>query len=125
MARTTSDRSIGANRTMNNNALIFNGVDFGHESAPDALFSDLSAHFPCGFTGIVGPNGAGKTTLLKLATGALVPERGSISSPVHGVYCAQRTDTRPDGLGAFMHATDKRAHQLRWQLGLSDRFLDN
>ena len=33
--------------------------------------------------GIVGPNGAGKTTLINLLTGALTPDQGMHSTPLH------------------------------------------
>lgn len=45
---------------------------------------DLSLDIPTGsFYGIVGPNGAGKTTMLTMATGLLVPDRGTAF--VHGI----------------------------------------
>ncbi len=103
-------------------SVVFRDVGFRFESAPDPLFAELSVHLPAGFTGIVGANGAGKTTLLRLATGELVPGQGTVQSPPHAVYCAQRTDEAPEGLAALLTATDSEAHWLRGRLAIEPGF---
>ncbi len=99
-------------------SVVFDGVRFRHDAASDPIFASLSVHFPSGFTGIVGANGAGKTTLLRLATGLLVPEQGTIQAPADAIYCAQRTDSAPDGLAGLLEATEKHACALRGRLGV-------
>ncbi len=102
---------------------IFHHVSFGYDDAVDVL-SDLSAHFPPGWTGIVGANGAGKSTLLKLASGLLRPLAGSVETTGRALYCAQRTDAAPEDLHAFL--TDQRAegHRLRRALAIAPEWPD-
>jgi ATPase subunit of ABC transporter with duplicated ATPase domains len=88
------------------------------------LFSDLSLHLPCGWSGFVGPNGAGKTTLLRLATGRLTPDAGTIEAPPRAVYCPQRTDDAPDRLQEFLEAQTKSAGSIREKLGVRADWLD-
>jgi len=100
-------------------SVVFRDVFFRHDSADEPLFGGrLHAHLPRGFTGVVGPNGAGKTSLLLLATGALAPQSGGVQAPARAVYCAQRTDAPPDGLGALFDAPGSEAAALRERLGL-------
>lgn len=69
--------------------------------------ADLSLEIPKGsFYGIVGPNGAGKTTTLSMATGLLVPDRGT--ALIEGVDIWQdpqaakkKLGVMPDGLRIF------------------------
>jgi ATPase subunit of ABC transporter with duplicated ATPase domains len=100
-------------------SVVFHDVGFRHDGSADPIFAGLSVHFPRGFTGVVGANGAGKTTLLRLATGALLPERGEVLSPGDVILCPQRTDTPPEGLDAFLDADDGEAWMLRGRLGVS------
>lgn len=68
---------------------------------------DLSLDIPTGsFFGMVGPNGAGKTTSLSMATGLLVPDRGTAF--VHSVDMWQQPaeaklmlGVMPDGFRVF------------------------
>jgi len=76
-------------------SLRFEHVSFTYDTAIQPLIRDLSAHFACGWTGVVGANGVGKTTILKLAAGILAPWRGHIRIPGLAIYCEQRTDTVP------------------------------
>ena len=65
---------------------------------------DLSLDIPTGsFYGVVGPNGAGKTTTLTMATGLLMPDRGTAF--VHGidmwadpVSAKKQLGVMPDGM---------------------------
>lgn len=62
--------------------------------------ADLSLDIPSGsFFGMVGPNGAGKTTTLSMATGLLVPDRGTAF--VHGVDMWQRPAEAKQMLGVM------------------------
>ncbi len=68
---------------------------------------DLSLDIPTGsFYGMVGPNGAGKTTTLSMATGLLVPDRGT--ALIHGIDIWSDPEpakallgVMPDGLRIF------------------------
>jgi ATPase subunit of ABC transporter with duplicated ATPase domains len=101
----------------------FHNVTFVYPSAVAPLFTDLSLHVPCGFTGIVGPNGAGKTTLLKLATGQLTAGAGTVDAPARVVYCAQRTDDPPERFAEFLAAQAKSAWNIRAALGVEDDWM--
>lgn len=69
--------------------------------------SDLSLDIPQGsFYGMVGPNGAGKTTSLSMATGLLIPDRGTAF--VDGIDVWEQPEeakkllgVMPDGLRVF------------------------
>jgi ATPase subunit of ABC transporter with duplicated ATPase domains len=100
--------------------VIFHHVSFAYDTASGPLLSEVSAHFPRGWTGIVGANGAGKTTLLRLATGELTPHRGTIEASPATQYCPQRTDDPPPLLAEFLDATDAIACALKGQLGIAD-----
>lgn len=103
---------------MSSNFVRFHHVHFAYSSSTAPLLTDVSLHLGAGWTGVVGANGAGKTTLLRLATGALVPDAGTIEAPPRCVYCPQRTDDPPDGLGAFLADPGRTAARLRDQLAL-------
>lgn len=96
---------------------------FCYDSAEEPLFSEVSAHFARGFTGIVGANGAGKTTLLRLAIGELRLTSGALEGASTAVYCAQRTDIAPAGFDAFLEDWDGPACELRGRLGIREDFL--
>ncbi len=106
-----------------NQFLDFHGVYFSYDGLSLPLFSDLSVRMNRGWTGIVGANGSGKTTLLQLASGAQVPDAGTIHTPKPFVYCAQRTDAPPVLLAPFMDAMDGKAWELRGKLGVSEDWL--
>jgi macrolide transport system ATP-binding/permease protein len=101
----------------------FHHVTFAYPSAAEPLFSDLSLHLPCGWSGVVGANGAGKTTLLKLAAGELTPDAGVVEVPPRAVYCPQRTDDAPARLEEFVGAGTKYAWNLREVLGIEADWL--
>lgn len=103
--------------------LSINTMTFSYDSMIESLFSNVTLHFPEGWTGIVGPNGSGKSTLLLLAAGLLTPVRGSVEGPSHIRYCEQRTDTPPEGLGAFLASKEKGDAVLRDRLGIGDNWL--
>lgn len=101
----------------------FQNVTFRYETAATTLFIELSLHFSLGWTGIVGANGTGKTTLLKLATGLLIPDKGTVDIPSLAVYCPQRTDDPPQNFQDFLISTTKTAYIIRDQLGISDDWI--
>lgn len=96
----------------------FENVSFSYESMSGPLVEGLDASFPEGWSGIVGSNGAGKTTVLKLACGLLEPGEGRVRRPGSAVYCAQRTDDVPDGLGPLVEAGDPAASLVKARLGV-------
>ena len=105
---------------MNHPFLQFHDVGFCYESAPEALFEDISFHLDRGWTGVVGVNGSGKSTLLKIAAGLLESDEGSIQAPQHTVYCPQRTDDLPPDLGTLLAEQSKSAMIIKSTLGLQD-----
>jgi len=96
----------------------FHNVTFAYPAAAEPLFSSLSLHLPCGWSGVVGANGAGKTTLLKLATGQLTPDAGTVEAPRRAVYCPQRTDDAPGRLKELLDDRTKPAWSIREMLGV-------
>ena len=104
--------------------VAFRNVSFSYDSAEEPLFTDLSAHFPLGFTGIIGANGAGKTTLLRLMIGELAPASGLIEGSTNAVYCAQRTDRPPVTLKEFLEDWDGDACELRGRLDINTEYLE-
>ena len=107
---------------MAENFLRFTDVDFGYENSPDTIFLNLNLHFTPGWTGVTGANGSGKSTLLRLACDELFPASGNVAAPPLAVYCPQRTDNPPAGLGGFMASTGREAVLIKAKLGLDDRW---
>ncbi len=99
-------------------------LTFCYENAPEPLISDLSVHFPPGFTGVIGANGAGKTTLLQLVTGALMPVAGTIHGAENTIYCEQRTDVPPVGFADMLEDWGSEAFELRGRLGIEFEYLE-
>ena len=104
--------------------IIFHNVTFAYETASAPLFTELTAHFQTGWTGIVGANGAGKTSLLRLATGDLSPQQGTVQEAGEAIYCPQRTDTAPPLFAEFMQASEGDAHETRGRLKIADAWLN-
>ncbi len=109
---------------MSHLTLKITAVTFRYDTMLDPLFEGLTASFPRGWTGIVGPNGSGKTTLLRLASGDLVPIRGSMEGPSRVRYCEQRTDEPPGGLEELLCSPEGRDCSLRGRLGLKPDWSD-
>jgi ATPase subunit of ABC transporter with duplicated ATPase domains len=98
-------------------------LTFIHASSTAPLFSGLSLHLPCGFTGVVGANGTGKTTLLRIVAGELAPSAGTVQGAHDAVYCEQRTDAPPSGLGELLDDFEPEAFELRGRLGIEADYL--
>ncbi len=98
--------------------LFTSHLDFSYEGAPEALFRDLSIHFPPGWTSVVGANGAGKTTLLRLLAGELAPASGSVARSGAAVLCRQETAEPPVAAAGFFESCDAYAFRLRDRLRL-------
>jgi len=96
---------------------------FSYDTAVEPLLSDVTAHFPRGFTGIIGANGAGKSTLLRLLVGKLLPTSGVIEGVDDAVYCEQRTDYPPPMFADFLEDPSSQAYQLRGRFGVEVDFL--
>jgi macrolide transport system ATP-binding/permease protein len=104
-------------------SLSFHEVSFTYDTLADELFAALNVQFHEGWTGIVGANGSGKSTLLQLAAGMLQPTAGSIHRSGAVVYCPQRTDEPPEGLGEFLKADDPSARELQGRLEIRQDYL--
>ncbi|MBN1359979.1 MAG: ATP-binding cassette domain-containing protein [Sedimentisphaerales bacterium] len=102
----------------------FHHLAFAYPSSVEPLFSDLSLHLPCGWSGVVGANGAGKTTLLKLAVGVLTPDRGAVDAPARTLYCPQRTDNAPEHFAQLLDTQTKAAGTVRDMLGVQADWFD-
>lgn len=98
--------------------LAFHHITFAYDGTTSPLLDDVTANFPCGWTGIVGANGTGKTTMLHLAAGDLLPQHGTISHPERIVFCPQRTDDAPALLSQLLADTQADACVLRGKLRL-------
>ncbi|BCI54593.1 ABC transporter ATP-binding protein [Mycolicibacterium litorale] len=63
---------------MSDSSIVCTSLSFAW---PDdtVVFTDLSASFGAGRTGLVAPNGAGKSTLLRLIAGQLTPSAGTVT----------------------------------------------
>lgn len=104
--------------------LKFQNVTFLYDSAAEPLFETISFQAGSGWMGVIGANGTGKTTLLKLAAGLLTPVAGNIIKPARTVYCAQRTDDRPDLFTEFATAQTGHANSLKGLLGIEEDWQD-
>jgi ATPase subunit of ABC transporter with duplicated ATPase domains len=109
---------------MPDTSVIFHNVSFTYDTASVPLLTDLQAHFPVGWTGVVGANGSGKTTVLCLATGELAPQGGTVQGTADALYCAQRTDTAPPLLAAFLRATDSTSCEIAGRLHLEATWVE-
>jgi len=98
--------------------LIIDSVSFSYPGSIISVFSNITAHFFSGWTGLVGANGSGKTTLLRIAAGELRSQWGSVTAQNDAIICPQRTDFPPEGLGSFIGALDADVCKLKGRLGI-------
>lgn len=107
--------------------LRFINVSFSYNTVSENIVSSLCVHFAPGWTGIAGPNGSGKTTIAKLATGILLPSKGSISGlsrEISAIYCRQETEFPPDHSEDFLYSSSNRAGELRSLLSINEDWLE-
>lgn len=97
----------------------FHNVSFAFPSAVQPLFTGVSLHLPCGWSGVVGANGTGKTTLLRLAAGEWAPVGGVIEAPPRAVYLPQRTDHPPVRFQELVSDRAQPAWNIREMLGVA------
>ncbi|PIE53211.1 ABC transporter ATP-binding protein [Candidatus Fermentibacteria bacterium] len=102
--------------------LSFSHVTYTYSGSINPAVTNLTFTIRPGWTALAGANGCGKTTSLKLACGLLSPDSGSISLPGKAVYCAQRTDSPPEGLNDFIFNWNREAISIREALKLEDNW---
>lgn len=100
--------------------LALSGVSFTYPSATEPIINNVTIAFPQGWTGLLGDNGCGKTTLARIACAQLEPDAGSVTQGLLCALCEQETDRAPEGLDEFAVAYDRRALELRQNLGITD-----
>ena len=59
--------------------IIFDSVSFGYPDSDSRVFEDLSLELPEGIVSLIGQNGTGKSTFLLLASGAAIPDEGTVT----------------------------------------------
>lgn len=73
------------------------------------VFTDLTAVFAAGRTGLVGPNGTGKTALLRLIAAELTAERGTLETASNINYLPQKLTLRTEqSVTELLGLSDKR-----------------
>ena len=105
-------------------SLSIQHLSFKYPEATEALFSDLSASFSTGWTGIVGPNGSGKSSLLHLVNGDLTTDTGHVIRPELVRTVQQRTDSPPHTLNLLADPGDASVWHWRSRLGIQPDWFD-
>lgn len=105
--------------------LTLSQLSYSYPQAASPVFSDLSATFSSGWTGIIGDNGCGKSTLLSVIAGRLTPQRGSITPSLFSVYCPQDSTQEPEALEDFALDWSGLALSLRRDLEIEEEWLWN
>ncbi len=100
----------------------FSSVTFSYDASSSPIIRELSLDIHPGFLGISGLNGAGKTTFLKLASGLLTPDLGSVIRGGEAVYCEQKTDRPPEGIGDIFSAYGSPGFEAIPLLGIEEEW---
>lgn len=100
--------------------LIISHIRYTYPQAPEPALVDVSATLAEGWCGVVGDNGSGKSTLARIACGLIAPDTGSVSPALPAAYCDQDARVEPTNLADFACAYDRRALDLRRDLGVDD-----
>ena len=95
-------------------------VSYTYPSATEPILQDVTVAFPLGWTGLLGDNGCGKSTLARLATGALVPDAGTVTRGLVCAFCPQDADEAPENLSDFALDYGRDARMLRETFHLED-----
>ena len=97
---------------MTKSFLTAQNISFNYDNQEKVLFSDFSASFPTGWTGIMGANGTGKSTFLKILGGLITPFEGRILKPGNVLYVDQVCEEVPDILFDLFAGNDSEALYL-------------
>ena len=87
------------------------------------IFENLTVEFEEGWSCIVGANGSGKSTLLKIISKEMKHQSGSIRGNDLSYYCAQSTESAPEGLEDFMLTYTSKAFKIRDLLSVKDSWV--
>lgn len=103
--------------------LSLSHIEYVYPGSPEPVFSNVTATFPTGWTGIIGNNGCGKSTLAHVACGILHPTKGSVTPKLTSTYCTQDATEEPSALFDFACDYSPDAIKLRTSLNIRDDML--
>lgn len=103
--------------------LSLTNIEYAYPESVKSVFSDVTAMFAAGWTGVVGNNGCGKSTLAHIACGTLSPTKGTVAPLLTSAYCAQDTAEEPPALFDFACDYSPDTMRLRANLNIQDDML--